>query len=140
MLNEPLKSFLKKKIEEARTDLLDDLLDMKGAESAKNYFLANPERFEAEASLDADPPKLLFLLHAALQEPVRTLVQKGDTIYDTVNLLKNAYALKNEGEKRELLVTFYSISWKKGELFVEYLILRNFSKNRVNSHLGPGTH
>jgi hypothetical protein len=119
MLNEPLKSFLKKKIEEARTDLLDDLLDVKGAESAKTYFLANPERFQAEASLDADPPKLLFLLHAALQEPVRTLVQKGDTIYDTVNLLKNAYALKNEGEKRELLVTFYSISWKKGELFVE---------------------
>jgi hypothetical protein len=73
---------------------------------------------------------------AALQEPVRTLVQKGDTIYDTVNLLKNAYALKNEGEKRELLVTFYSISWKKGELFVEYLILRNFSdQNRLFLHI-----
>jgi hypothetical protein len=48
-------------------------------------------------------------------------VEKGDTVCEIVNLLENAYAIKNEGEKGELLAKFYSISRKKGELFVEYL-------------------
>jgi hypothetical protein len=126
MLNEPLKSFLKKKIEEARTDLLDDLLDVKGAESAKTYFLANPERLRMELLKGKHHwmrihQNYLFLLRSALQEPVRTLVEKGDTVFEIVNLLDNAYAIKNKGEKGELLAKIYSISWKKGELFVEYL-------------------